>query len=98
MQVIAKVMLQYGIIRPAGAQFELTDPKHFDKRVMTKVEASKKRAKKAAEPTAEQAAEAARKAEAERLAASNAQAKTDEAKTAAPAQPVSRRRSTADTK
>jgi hypothetical protein len=38
------------------------------------------------------------KAEAERLAAENAQAKAEAAKAAAPAQPVSRRRSTADQK
>lgn len=104
MKVKAKVKLYYGIIRDAGTVFDLTDPKHFDKRVHEVVEEPK--AAKAAKadktddqkkpddgPTAEQI-----KAEQERLAADNAAAAAAAAKPAAPAAatPTPRRRSTAE--
>jgi hypothetical protein len=39
MKVRAKVTLQYGIIRKEGVEFSLSDPKHFDERVMEALEA-----------------------------------------------------------
>ncbi|XAI96401.1 hypothetical protein [Microcystis phage Mel-JY33] len=61
MRVKAKVTLQYGIIRKEGTEFSLTDPKHFDAKVMVAVDPLPKAAKaagKAAAPAAAKKAEA----------------------------------------
>lgn len=55
MRVKAKVTLQYGIIRKEGTEFSLTDPKHFDAKVMVAVDPLPKAVKaagKAAAPAA----------------------------------------------
>lgn len=54
MQVRAKVVLQYGIVRAEGEEFALSDDKHFDAVVMERVGAApvKAAAKVAAKPDA----------------------------------------------
>lgn len=90
MLVRAKRTLQYGIIRPQDSSFLLTDPAHFDRRVMEEVAPSELTEDDRTAIAAEEAARAAT------AAAAEAQAKAKEALAAGKAAASSRAAKTAE--